>query len=84
MIAGNLAKSGLAGVVVRWACGLRFPCLFVLSATLFVLNLSIPDVVPFANELFTGLVTVLLGSVRRRVATEPEPAASTYWGASPG
>ena len=73
MKAGNLAKGGVAGLVGRWASGLRFPFLFGLTATLFVLNLFIPDVVPFADELIMGLVAALLGSLRRK--PKPEPGA---------
>ena len=52
--------------VTRFAAKLRFPYLFLLTAGLFLLDLAIPDVIPFADELLLGLGTLLLGSVRKR------------------
>ena len=63
---GFLTRGGIAGVLVRWASRLRFPYLFLLTAILFVLNLFIPDVLPLADELIMGLVTMLLGSLRKK------------------
>ncbi len=45
---------------------LRFPRLFALTAALFLLDLVIPDVVPFADELLFGLAAALLGSWRKQ------------------
>jgi hypothetical protein len=55
-----------AGMVLRYLSRLRFPQLFVVTAALFLLDLFIPDVIPFADEILLGLVTVLLGSWRKR------------------
>lgn len=66
----KIAKGGIVGVVLRWASRLRFPYLFLLTLVLFVLNLFIPDVVPFADELIMGLVVALLGSVRKAPHTD--------------
>jgi hypothetical protein len=54
------------GMVLRYLARLRFPQLFVVTAALFLLDLLIPDVIPFADEMLLGLVTVLLGSWRKR------------------
>ncbi len=62
----GIAKLGFSGMVLRWANGLRFPYLFLLTAALFVANLFIPDVVPFADELIMGMVAMLLASVKKR------------------
>ena len=67
---GKLMRGGVAGIVVKWASRLRFPYLFVLTALLFVLNLFIPDVLPLADELLMGLVTVLLASLRKKPEDE--------------
>ena len=56
----------IRGLVTRFAAGLRFPTLFGLVAGLFVLDLVIPDLIPFADEILLGLGTLLLGSLRRR------------------
>jgi hypothetical protein len=45
---------------------LRFPHLFLLAAGLFLLDLFVPDFLPFADEIFLALLTVLLGSLRRK------------------
>jgi hypothetical protein len=50
---------------------LRFPRLFALTAALFVLDLIVPDVIPFADEILLGLATALLGSWRKRKAEGP-------------
>lgn len=66
----NPVSSGL----LRFAGRLRFPQLFLLTAALFLLDLVIPDLLPFADELLLGLLTVLFATWRkqRRSATEDE------------
>ena len=61
-----LVTSLPARVVERFAGRLRFPALFFLTATLFVVNLVVPDPLPFIDEILLGLVTLLLGSWRNR------------------
>ena len=55
---------------LRWlltfASRLRFPQLFLLTAAVFFLDLIIPDVIPFADEVLLGLMTTMLGSVRKK------------------
>jgi hypothetical protein len=63
---GKLTRGGLTAVILRWASGLRFPWLFALTATLFALNLLIPDTLPLADEVLMGLVALLLGSLRKK------------------
>lgn len=53
-------------VVERIAGRLRFPALFILTAALFVVNLVVPDPLPFVDEILLGLVTLLLGSWKDR------------------
>lgn len=52
--------------VARFAAGLRFPTLFALTAVLFLVDLLVPDLVPFVDEILLALGTVLLGSLRKR------------------
>jgi hypothetical protein len=40
--------------------------LFLVTAALFVVDLAIPDVIPFIDEVLLGLGTLLLGSWKRR------------------
>lgn len=74
-----VARGGIVGFVLRFARRLRFPYLFALTAIVFVIDLFVPDAVPFADEIVIGLVTVLLGSIRKRqdpANASKSPAAS--------
>jgi hypothetical protein len=51
---------------MRYAAGLRFPRLLAVTAALFVLDLIIPDVVPFVDEILLGLISLLLASLKKR------------------
>lgn len=53
-------------LVTRFASGLRFPTLFKIVATLFVIDFFVPDLVPFFDEIVLALGTLLLGSLRSR------------------
>ena len=55
-------------LVTRFAAGLRFPTLFKIVAALFVLDLVVPDLVPFYDEILLALGTLLLGSIKSRRA----------------
>jgi hypothetical protein len=62
----------IGNVVTRFAAGLRFPTLFKIVAALFVLDLVVPDVIPFYDEILLALGTLLLGSLKsRRGAASP-------------
>ncbi len=50
---------------------LRFPTLFTVLAVVFVIDLLIPDLVPFVDELLLALDTLIVGSLTRR---REEPA----------
>jgi hypothetical protein len=63
--AGALQESVLGRLLGR----LRFPTLFKLAAFLFVADLFVPDLIPFADEILLGVLTLLLGSWRDRHAT---------------
>jgi hypothetical protein len=65
-------------LVARFAAGLRFPTLFGLMAGLFLLDLIVPDLVPFADEILLALGTLVVGSLRKRPGSEPAvPPAET-------
>tara|TARA_R110002111_G_scaffold136314_1_gene202132 strand:- start:225 stop:446 length:222 start_codon:yes stop_codon:yes gene_type:complete len=65
-----MARGGVVGIILRWASSLRFPIVFGLMAVLFILNLFIPDVIPFVDEILMGLLAVLLGSLRKKPVLE--------------
>lgn len=52
--------------VLGFLSKLSFPRLFIVTATLFAIDLVMPDLIPVADELLLGLGTLLLASWRRR------------------
>lgn len=61
-----LVTSLPARIVERVAGRLRFPTLFMLTAALFVVNVVVPDPIPFVDEILLGLVTLVLGAWKDR------------------
>ena len=49
---------------------LRFPVLFGLMGALFLIDLLVPDLVPFLDEVMLGLATLLFGSWKRDRASK--------------
>lgn len=49
----------------------RFPTLFALVAGLFVLNVLVPDPLPFIDEIAMGLGSMLLASWKNRNSPHP-------------
>jgi hypothetical protein len=52
--------------LMQFAAGLRFPRLLAVTAALFILDLIIPDMIPFADEILLGLLSLLLASLKKR------------------
>ena len=63
----------VVALVRRLTERLRYPRLLALTATLFVIDLFVPDAIPLADEIFLGLVTVLLAARRRAGADARQP-----------
>lgn len=61
----------LVAPALRFLGRLSYPRLFALAAALFAIDLVVPDVIPFADEVLLGLATLLLANWRRR--KEPGP-----------
>ncbi len=53
------------GPLLAFLSRLRFPQLFLVTVALFVLDLLIPDFIPFVDEILLGLVSLLLASWRQ-------------------
>ena len=66
MVAKKLMRGSVPAMVLRWASGLRFPALFGLIAALFLINLVIPDVIPFLDEILLGLGALVLANLRKK------------------
>ncbi len=58
--------SSTPGLALAALARLRFPTLFLIFAGLFLLDLFVPDFVPFIDELLLGIVTLLLAMLKRR------------------
>lgn len=59
--------------VERAASRLKFPQAFGLLVAVFVLDLMIPDLIPFVDEVLLGLATIVFGLWRERVPTAEAP-----------
>ncbi|TXK65638.1 DUF6116 family protein [Alkalisalibacterium limincola] len=49
----------------RWLRRRRFPTLLKITATVFFVNLFIPDPIPLIDDILLGLATLTLASMRR-------------------
>ena len=47
--------------LLAFASRLKFPQLFVITLALFLLDLLIPDLIPLADEVLLGLLTLMFG-----------------------
>ncbi len=52
--------------LIAYLAKLRFPALFGITAVLFILDLLIPDFIPFVDEILLGLGAALLGNWKKR------------------
>ncbi|MDJ0789576.1 MAG: hypothetical protein QNK05_22510 [Myxococcota bacterium] len=55
----------LIALLLGYTSRLRFPWLAAITACLFLLDVAIPDMIPFADEVLLGLLTALFASWRR-------------------
>lgn len=62
----------VGGFVQRWASRLRHPQLFALLLGVFIADLLLPDFIPFADEIFLGLLTVMFGLWKDRRTSAPD------------
>ncbi len=62
--------SGAIGrLITRMTAGMRFPTLFLVVGGLFLLDLVVPDLIPFYDEILMAMLTVLIASIRKRGRT---------------
>ena len=59
------AASAVSKFVKRFASDLRFPQLLLITALLFLMDLVIPDLIPFVDEILLGLLTLLLANWKK-------------------
>jgi hypothetical protein len=68
LYAGGHRKSEpwpMVNVILSFLRNLRFRQLFLLTLGLFVLDLIVPDFIPFIDELLLGLLTLLFAIWRK-------------------
>ena len=51
---------------MRFLGRLSYPRLFAITAALFAVDLVVPDIIPFVDELLLGLGTLLLANWKKR------------------
>ena len=54
-----------ASRISRYTRSLRFPVLVLITAIAFVVDVLVPDVIPFADEILLGLVLAVLSRFKR-------------------
>lgn len=57
---------GIKAKLLAYLESLRFPWLLLLTVGLFILNVLIPDALPFMDEILLALVAALLGRLKRK------------------
>lgn len=65
--------SPFSAPLVAWLSRLSYPRLFVIVATLFGINLLIPDPILLIDEVLLGLATVMLARRKRVPRGAPPP-----------
>ena len=64
----------LTGPLLAYASQLRFPTLFKITLGVFLLDLLIPDFIPFADEILLGLGALILSNWRKPAGAAPSQA----------
>lgn len=59
-------RNPITRALLAYAGRLRFPTLFLIALALFVIDMVVPDPIPFVDEILLGLGTLLFASWRRR------------------
>lgn len=77
----RVLPSAFVGWFLKYASNLKHPQLFKWISALFLIDLLIPDLVPFADEILLGLATMFLASRKKdRDTAQPEPPEKTVKG----
>lgn len=73
--------NGIKSKVISYLESLRFPVLLIVAVVLFIVNVFVPDVFPFVDEILLALIAVILSRVKRRPARTAEETTHTEDGA---
>ena len=63
---GGLVRNRL----MAYASRLRFPKLLLLTVILFGVDLIVPDLIPFVDEILLGLTAMMLGLLKEKKARQ--------------
>jgi hypothetical protein len=58
--------------LTRFLESLRFPWLLLVTLALFLVNVFVPDVFPFIDEILLALIAVVLSRLKRKPPTEEQ------------
>ncbi|WOX05205.1 DUF6116 family protein [Microbulbifer pacificus] len=72
----RVLPSALVGWFLNYARRLKHPQLFKWICALFLIDLIIPDLVPFVDELLLGLATLFLAAWKKHSRVEQEGPVS--------
>ena len=77
----------VVGPLLNWFSRLRYPQLFLLTAAIFAVDVAVPDLIPFLDELLIGLSarmasTTALGSAPYPTRSPSTSALSYSWAAA--
>lgn len=59
-------RRAAVGGLLGWAQKRRFPTLLLITGGLFVLDLIVPDFIPFIDEILLGLATLIFARWKDR------------------
>ncbi len=61
---------GIKKRLTRYLESLRFPWLLLVTLALFLVNVFVPDVFPFVDEILLALIAVVLARLKRKAPSE--------------
>ena len=66
-----MPRRAVSAGLLAWARKRRYPTLLLITGGLFVVDLVVPDLVPFVDELLLGLGTLVLARWKDERTTPP-------------
>ena len=63
---GSVLMLGTKKRLMSFMSTLRFPWLLLITLTLFLVNVFVPDVILFVDEILLGLITLVLARIKRK------------------
>ena len=67
----RVSSSASQGFLQRFLARLKFPQVFTLLASLFIIDFFLPDPIPFIDEIILALLAILLGLWKDRDDSVP-------------